>query len=106
LSLRTRQTLLFLGAFLLVISAFVLVVYNWASFPPVLQFALLAGISGGLWAAGVWIKRRPGLARAGDGLQSVAGTLVPLVAFSLSRPGLLDMKYVQLRALVSWWVLG
>ena len=57
LSLRTRQTLLFLGAFLLVVSALVLVVFNWASFPPILQFALLVGVCGGLWAAGTWFVR-------------------------------------------------
>ncbi|HEU5098896.1 MAG TPA: hypothetical protein VFU22_07755 [Roseiflexaceae bacterium] len=92
LSLRTRQTLLFLGAFLLVVSALVLVVFNWASFPPILQFALLAGVCGGLWAGGAWLARQSGLERAGAGLQAVGGVLVPVVAFSLSRPGLLDLQ--------------
>ena len=92
LSLRTRQTLLFLGAFLLVVSALVLVVFNWASFPPILQFALLAGVCGGLWAGGTWLARQSGLERAGAGLQAVGAVLVPVVAFSLSRPGLLDLE--------------
>jgi hypothetical protein len=92
LALRTRQTLLFLGAFLLVVSALVLVVFNWASFPPILQFALLAGVCGGLWAGGTWLARQSGLERAGAGLQAVGAVLVPVVTFSLSRPGLLDLQ--------------
>src|SRR5215217_3633370 len=92
LSLRTRQTLLYLGAFLLVVSALVLVVFNWASFPPILQFTLLAGVCGGLWAGGAWLARQSGLERAGAGLQAVGAVLVPVVAFSLSRPGLLDLQ--------------
>lgn len=91
LSLRTRQTLLFLGSFLLVISALILIVFNWASFPPILQFALLAGVCAGFWGGGAWLARSPGLARAGAGLEIVGGVLVPIVAFSLSRPGLLDL---------------
>jgi hypothetical protein len=92
LSLRTRQTLLYLGAFLLVVSALVLVVFNWASFPPIFQFALLAGVCGGLWAGGTWLAHQSGLERAGAGLQAVGAVLVPVVAFSLSRPGLLDLE--------------
>jgi hypothetical protein len=90
LALRTRQTLLFLGAFLLVISALILVIFNWASFPPILQFALLAGVCGGLWAGGYWISAHWGLSGAGAGLRLVAAVLTPVVIFSLSRPGLLD----------------
>jgi len=70
----------------------VLVVFNWASFPPILQFALLAGVCGGLWAGGTWLARQSGLERAGAGLQAVGAVLVPVVAFSLSRPGLLDLE--------------
>jgi len=92
LSIRTRQTLLFLGAFLLVVSALVLVVFNWASFPPIFQFALLAGVCGGLWASGAWLARQSGLERAGAGLEAVGAVLVPVVAFSLSRPGLLNLE--------------
>ncbi|HEY3229386.1 MAG TPA: hypothetical protein VGJ87_09200 [Roseiflexaceae bacterium] len=91
LALRTRQTLLFLGAFLLVISALILVVFRWASFPPILQFGLLAAVCGGLWGGGHWMARRWGMARAGVGLQAVGAALMPVVAFSLSRPGLLDL---------------
>jgi hypothetical protein len=91
LALRTRQTLLFLGAFLLVVSALILVVFRWASFPPILQFGLLAAVCGGLWGGGHWMARRWGMARAGVGLQAVGAALMPVVAFSLSRPGLLDL---------------
>ncbi len=91
LALRTRQTLLFLGAFLLFISALILIVFNWASFSPILQFALIAGVCGGFWAGGAWLIRNTDLDRAGAGLQAVGGVLVPVVAFSLSRPGLLDL---------------
>jgi hypothetical protein len=91
LALRTRQTLLFLGAFLLVVSALILVVFNWASFPPILQFALLAAVCGGLWGGGYWMSFRWGLKGAGVGLRAVGAALTPVVAFSLSRPGLLDL---------------
>jgi len=91
LSLRTRQTVLFLGAFLLLISALILIVFNWASFPPILQFALLAGVCGGFWGGGAWLISQTELDRAGVGLQAVGGLLVPVVAFSLSRPGLLEL---------------
>jgi len=91
LSLRTRQTVLFLGAFLLLISALILIVFNWASFPPILQFALLASVCGGFWAGGAWLIGQTELDRAGMGLQAVGGLLVPVVAFSLSRPGLLEL---------------
>jgi hypothetical protein len=91
LALRTRQTLLFLGAFLLVVSALILVVFNWASFPPLLQFGLLAAVCGGLWGGGYWLSARWGLTGAGIGLRAIAAALTPVVAFSLSRPGLLDL---------------
>src|SRR5262245_3727128 len=91
LALRTRQTLLFLGAFLLIVSALILVVFNWASFPPLLQFALLAAVCGGLWGGGYWLSERWGLTGAGIGLRAVGAALTPVVAFSLSRPGLLDL---------------
>src|SRR5262245_38571367 len=91
LALRTRQTLLFLGAFLLVVSALILVVFNWASFPPILQFALLAAVCGGLWGGGYWLSARWGLTGAGIGLRAIGAALTPVVAFSLSRPGLLDL---------------
>jgi len=92
LALRTRQTLLFLGAFLLIVSALILVVFNWASFPPILQFALLAAVCGGLWGGGYWLSERWGLAGAGAGLRLVGAALTPVVVFSLSRPGLLDLQ--------------
>lgn len=91
MALRTRRTLLFLGAFLLVISALILVVFNWGSFAPIIQFALLTGVTGGLWGLGNWVSRQEGLARAGVNLEVVASLLVPVVGFSLGRPGLLDL---------------
>lgn len=91
LALRTRVTLLLLGAFLLLMSSLILVLFNWASFPPFLQFALLASVCGGFWGGGMWAGRREGLQRVGVGLQAVGGVLVPVVAFSLTRPGLLAL---------------
>ncbi|NTW96971.1 MAG: DUF2157 domain-containing protein, partial [Oscillochloris sp.] len=91
LALTTRRTLLFLGSFLLAVSALTLVIFNWASFPPLIQFGLLAFIAGGLWAGGTWMTSRPDLTTAGRNLQAVAALLVPVVAFALTRPGLLGM---------------
>ncbi len=95
LALRTRQMLLFLGAFLLVISALILVVFNWASFPPILQFALLASVCGSLWVGGHFLSSRWGLEGAGMGLRTIGAVLTPVVAFALSRPGLLDLPFAQ-----------
>ncbi|MBX0329425.1 DUF2157 domain-containing protein [Oscillochloris sp. ZM17-4] len=91
LALASRRTLLFLGSFLLAVSALTLVVFNWASFPPIIQFGLLASVVGGLWAGGAWMSRRPDLATAGRNLEAVAGLLLPVVFFALTRPGLLGL---------------
>ncbi|MGQ9925885.1 MAG: hypothetical protein ACUVS4_03350 [Chloroflexaceae bacterium] len=91
LALGTRRTLLYLGAFLLVISSLTLVIFNWASFSPLAQFAILAGTAVALWGLGAWMARQEALSAAGANLQAVAALLVPVVGFALSRPGLLDL---------------
>jgi len=91
LALGTRRALLYLGAFLLVISSLTLVIFNWASFSPLAQFAILAGTTVALWGLGAWMARQPALGAAGANLQAVAALLVPVVSFALSRPGLLDL---------------
>lgn len=91
LALGTRRALLYLGSFLLLVSSLTLVVFNWASFPPIVQFAILAGTTMALWGAGAWMARQPTLGTAGANLQAVAALLVPVVGFALSRPGLLDL---------------
>ncbi len=90
-ALYTRRTLLYLGAFLLVMSALTMVIFNWASFPPIVQFGLLAGVTGVLWLTGDWLVRKTDLQQAGANLRVVAALLVPLVALALARPGLLDL---------------
>ena len=91
LSLNARRTLLVLGAFMLVLSGLTLVVFNWASFPPLIQIGLLAGVTAAIWGGGAWVARQPGLAQAGVNLQAIAALLVPVIGFALSRPGLLDL---------------
>jgi hypothetical protein len=100
LTLRTRRTLLYMGAFLLVVSALVLVLFSWASFSPLAQFGLLASVCAGLWGGGAWLGRQPGLQMAGRNLQAVASLLLPLTGFALARPGLLDLE------LRSAWLLA
>lgn len=95
LALRTRQTLLFLGTFLIFVSALILIIFNWASFDPLLQFALLAGVCTAFWAGGAWLMRNTELARAGAGLQMVGAVLLPIVTWALSRPGLLNLELRQ-----------
>ena len=85
LALRTRQTLLFLGAFLLLMSSLVLVIFNWESFPAVLQFALLALVSAALWFGGDLLERRWAMASAGSGLRAVGGIIAPVAAFAFAR---------------------
>lgn len=91
LALGTRRALLYLGAFLLVVSSLTLVIFNWASFSPLVQFAILAGTAVGIWGLGTWMARQPALGSAGANLQAVAALLVPVVGFALARPGLLDL---------------
>ena len=92
LALGTRRTLLFLGTFLLLMSSLTLVVFNWASLAPIVQFAILAGTTGAIWAGGAWMLRQRDLATAGRNLQAVAALLMPVVGFALGRPGLLDLE--------------
>jgi hypothetical protein len=91
LALGTRRALLYLGAFLLVVSSLTLVIFNWASFSPLVQFAILAGTTVAIWGLGTWMARQPALGAAGANLQAVAALLVPVVGFALARPGLLDL---------------
>ncbi len=91
LSLGTRRMLLVIGAFLVVISSLVLVIFNWNSFLPIVQVGILAVLTGGLWGLGRWVEQREGFAAAGRNLSSVAALLVPIVIFSLTRPGLLNL---------------
>ncbi|WP_298405727.1 hypothetical protein [uncultured Chloroflexus sp.] len=92
LSLGTRRMLLVIGAFLVVISSLVLVIFNWNSFLPIVQVGILAVLTGGLWGLGRWVEQREGFAAAGRNLSSVAALLVPIVVFSFTRPGLLDLN--------------
>ena len=85
LALRARQMLLFLGAFLLVVSSFVLVLFNWEIIPPLVQVSLLAGVCAALWAAGEGLERRWSLPSAAAGLRAVSGVLWPFVAFIGAR---------------------
>ncbi|MDW8148142.1 MAG: hypothetical protein RMJ48_17830 [Roseiflexaceae bacterium] len=87
----SRRALLYLGAFLLMMSSLTLVIFSWASFSPAVQFALLAGATLAIWGTGTWMTRRPNLRTAGSNLQKIAATLAPVVAFALTRPGLLDL---------------
>ncbi|MFV9504818.1 MAG: SCO7613 C-terminal domain-containing membrane protein [Oscillochloridaceae bacterium umkhey_bin13] len=95
LALGTRRTLLFLGAFLLVMSSLTLVIFSWATLPPLLQLAIIAGTSAILWGCGSWMTRQPDLGTAGRNLQLVAALLVPVIGFALGRPGLLDLATVD-----------
>lgn len=106
LALGTRRALLYLGSFLLLVSSLTLVVFNWASFPPIVQVAILAGTTAALWGTGAWMARQPALGTAGSNLQAVAALLVPVVGFALSRPGLLDLAPRPAWQLVSALSLG
>jgi hypothetical protein len=91
LALDTRRLLLFLGTFLLLMSSLTLVVFNWNSLPPLVQFAILAGTVAAIWGGGTWMARQPTLEGAGRNLQIIASLLMPVVGFALGRPGLLDL---------------
>lgn len=106
LALGTRRALLYLGAFLLVISSLTLVIFNWASFSPLVQFTMLAGATLAIWGSGTWMTRQPALRTAGSNLQAVAALLVPIVGFALSRPGLLDLEPYPAWRLTSLLSLG
>ncbi len=91
LSLGTRRMLLVIGTFLLIISSLVLVIFNWNSFLPIVQVGILAALTGGLWGLGWWMGQREALATAGRNLSSIAALFVPIVVFSFTRPGLLNL---------------
>ncbi|WP_298819123.1 hypothetical protein [Chloroflexus sp.] len=91
LSLGMRRMLLAIGTFLVVVSSLVLVIFNWNSFVPVTQVGIIAALTAGLWGLGRWLEQREDFAAAGRNLSAVAALLVPVVAFSFTRPGLLNL---------------
>ncbi|GIV93339.1 MAG: hypothetical protein KatS3mg056_2048 [Chloroflexus sp.] len=92
LSMGARRTLLIIGTFLVMISSLVLVIFNWNRFPAIVQVAFLSAFTGGLWGAGHWMQQKTTLTTAGRNLQSVAMLMVPVVVFSFTRPGLLNLE--------------
>ncbi len=86
LSERTLRVLLFLGAFLLVMAAGSLVVWNWQAFPPWLQVFFLALFTGVFYALGWYVRTHMKLRQSGIALSAVASLFVPFdfYAFYLS----------------------
>jgi hypothetical protein len=112
---RMLRTLLYLGAALLVLSAFMWVLFNWQEFLPVTQLAVLSTITGAFYAGGYTLMKRLNLQRSGMTLIAVGAGWVPSIGWVLGLPGLLNldgsMTWIVISALCVlaytlslWWL--
>ncbi|MCB8923880.1 MAG: hypothetical protein H6662_20060, partial [Ardenticatenaceae bacterium] len=86
LSERTLKAILFLGVILLIGSGISWVVWNWNTFPPIVQIAFLGSFTALFYALGWYVRVKMRLPDSGIALSAVASLLVPLdfVAFYIS----------------------
>lgn len=88
---RMLRTLLYLGASLLVLSAFMWVLFNWREFPPIAQLGVLSAITASFYAGGYTLMKRLNLLRSGITLIAVGAGWVPSIGWVLGLPGLLNL---------------
>jgi hypothetical protein len=94
------RALLYLGAFMIVISATVLVVRFWAIFPPVLQIGFIFAIPTAFYAAGWLIRTRLKLPQAGIVITGIGSGLVAVDFAALYQLTHLNM------AVDTYWLLA
>lgn len=89
LSERTLNTLLLVGALLILASASVISTLNPTRLSPVPHLGALVATTAVFAAAGVALRRRLGLPRTGSALLAIAAAFLPLDVWTLSAPELL-----------------
>lgn len=88
LSERGLKAMLYLGALLITVSAVLLVVYNWALFPPSIQMLWLALITALFYVSGWLIRSKLKLERSGLTFVGIGAVLVPIDFYAVGRYGL------------------
>lgn len=86
LSERTLHALLFIGVILLLASGVSWLVWNWDTFPPLIQLGFLGGMTAAFFGAGWFVRSKMKLEGSGVALFTVAALLIPLdfVAYYIS----------------------
>ena len=86
LSEKTLHALLFIGVILLLASGVSWLVWNWDTFPPLIQLSFLGGMTAAFFAAGWYVRTKMKLEGSGVALITVAALLIPLdfVAYYIS----------------------
>ena len=86
LSEKTLHALLFIGVILLLASGVSWLVWNWDTFPPLIQLSFLGGMTAAFFAAGWFVRTKMKLEGSGVALITVAALLIPLdfIAYYIS----------------------
>jgi hypothetical protein len=87
LSERTLRVLLFVGVFLIFVSAVTLVVYNWERFHPWVQVAFLSGFTLFFYGLGWYVRAKMGLQKSGIALFATGSLLVPVDFYAVYLSG-------------------
>lgn len=87
LSERTLRVLLFVGVFLLFVSAVTLVAFNWQRFHPLVQVAFLSGFTLFFYGLGWYVRVKMGLQQSGIALVATGSLLVPVDFYAIYLSG-------------------
>jgi len=87
LSERTLRVLLFVGVFLLFVSAVTLVAFNWQRFHPLVQVAFLSGFTLFFYVLGWYVRAKMGLQQSGIALVATGSLLVPVDFYAIYLSG-------------------
>jgi hypothetical protein len=87
LSERTLRVLLFVGVFLLFVSAITLVAFNWERFHPLVQVAFLTAFTLFFYGLGWYVRVKMGLRESGIALSATGSLLAPLDFYAIYLSG-------------------
>ncbi len=87
LSERTLRVLLFVGVFLLFVSAITLVAFNWERFHPLVQVAFLTAFTLFFYGLGWYVRVKMGLRQSGIALSATGSLLVPVDFYAIYLSG-------------------
>jgi len=87
LSERTLRVLLFVGVFLLFVSAITLVAFNWERFHPLVQVAFLTAFTLFFYGLGWYVRVKMKLRQSGIALSATGSLLVPIDFYAIYLSG-------------------
>jgi hypothetical protein len=106
LSERTLIALLTLGAFMVLVSGFVISIFNPTELSPWPHLGTVAATAVIFFAAGYTLRTRLDLVRTGEVLLAIGGGFIPLAVWSLGAPELLNWATATVWLLASLLGLG